>query len=75
MFGVQKNPKHSKLNEDSSFNPNSPYAKGKLKIHKKINVLRKDYEWPIVSGIMFNHESEFRKDEYLIKKIYNSVKN
>ncbi len=61
--------------EDSDFMPNSPYAISKLKIHKKIDTLREAYDWKIISGIMFNHESEFRSDTYLIMKIIKYAKN
>ena len=30
-------------------------------------------DWKIFSGIMFNHESEFRKSEYLFMKIINEA--
>jgi len=59
------------LNEDSTFMPNSPYGNAKLKNHKEVSSLRKKYDWNIVSGIMFNHESEFRKNSYLFMKIIN----
>jgi len=60
-----------KLNEESKFNPRSPYASSKLYIHNLISFLRKKYEWKLTSGILFNHESEFRPDNYLIMKIIN----
>ena len=64
---------NEKLNEDSKFNPRSPYASSKLYIHNLISFLRKKYEWKLTSGILFNHESEFRPDNYLIMKIINSA--
>ena len=70
MFG---NTNESILNENSNFKPNSPYATAKLINHKSAMLLNKTYGWPIVSGIMFNHESEFRKDNYLFPKIINSA--
>ena len=33
-----------------------------------------EYDWKIVSGIMFNHESEFRKKDFLIPKIISTAK-
>ena len=68
MFEASVN---EKLNEDSKFNPRSPYASSKLYIHNLISFLRKKYEWKLTSGILFNHESEFRPDDYLIMKIIN----
>ncbi len=63
------------LNEKSEFLPNSPYGESKLLIHHKIAAIRKEYEWKLTSGIMFNHESEFRDDNYLFMKIINYVIN
>ena len=64
---------NEKLKEDSSFNPISPYAEGKLMVHKKIETIKNDYGWLISSGIMFNHESEFRDTNYLFMKIIKSA--
>ena len=63
----------NKLNEQSEFDPKSPYAIAKFKNHNKIFELREKYDWNIISGIMFNHESEFRKNDYLIMKIIQSA--
>ena len=64
-----------KLNEESLMIPNSPYAESKYSNHKKIIKIIDNYDWNIISGIMFNHESEFRGDDYLLSKIINYVKN
>jgi len=63
----------SKLNEDSDLSPNSPYAKAKLFCHEKSIELREKYDWPIISGILFNHESQFREKEFLFSKIVDSA--
>ncbi len=70
MFAKSDSP----LSEKSEFLPDSPYAIAKYNIHRNISELRSKYDWNINSGIMFNHESEFRGDEYLIMKIINKVK-
>lgn len=70
MFGIG----NEILNENSAFNPNSPYAEAKLINHLKVKELNENYNWPIFSGIMFNHESEFRNKDYLIMKIIKSAK-
>ena len=70
MFGPHT---EGKLDEESNFNPNSPYAEAKLKNHMKVMELSEKYEWNIYSGIMFNHESEFRQDDYLFMKIINGA--
>lgn len=72
MFGVQTK---FTLDENCNFNPNSPYAEAKLECHKKILKLSEKYDWRIYSGIMFNHESEFRENEYLFMKIINGALN
>jgi len=70
MFGIS----NEILNENSTFNPNSPYAEAKLINHLKVKELSENYNWPIFSGIMFNHESEFRNKDYLIMKIIKSAR-
>ena len=62
------------LNEESIFDPRTPYAKAKFTTFEKINQLKEKYDWNIKSGIMFNHESELRDSNYLFMKIFNSAK-
>ena len=62
-----------KLDENSLFNPNSAYAEAKLLNHMKILEYSQDYKWCITSGIMFNHESEFRDSSFLFMKIINTA--
>ena len=71
MFGL--NNKEIIYTEKSKFLPNSPYAEGKLINHKSVLDLKNKFDWNIYSGIMFNHESEFRSDNYLIMQIINSA--
>ena len=61
------------LSENSEMKPRSPYAKAKFKLHKEVGELRKKKDWNIKSGIMFNHESEFRQNEFLIMKVINGL--
>jgi len=63
------------IDENSEEKPNSPYAISKLNNHKKVLKLSDDFSWNIISGIMFNHESEFRDSKYLTSKIISGVKN
>ena len=72
MFGIDDG---KKLDEESKFNPNSPYAEAKLDNHFNVLKLAEKYEWNIFSGIMFNHESQFREDNYLFMKIINGAIN
>ncbi len=62
-----------KIDESSKLEPNSPYAKAKVSNHNKVLDLVNEYEWNITSGIMFNHESEFRENNYLTSKIINTA--
>tara|TARA_B100000945_G_scaffold319009_1_gene325187 strand:- start:6529 stop:7500 length:972 start_codon:yes stop_codon:yes gene_type:complete len=59
----------SPFNELSEFKPNTAYAKAKHSVHLKSIKYQMEYEWNIVSGIMFNHESEFRNSNFLIMKL------
>lgn len=63
------------LSETSALLAKSPYAEAKLLNHFKVFSLKENYSWPIFSGLMFNHESEFRKNEYLIMQIINGAIN
>jgi len=71
MYGLNNELKV--YDERSKFIPNSPYASGKLTNHKKIKSIRNKYNWNIYSGIMFNHESEYRKNDFLFMKIINTA--
>ena len=51
------------------FAPNSAYAKAKHGVHLKTLQMREEFDWNIISGIMFNHESEFRSSNFLIMKL------
>ena len=70
---MYENVSNNAINENTKMVPNSPYAIGKYKNHKGVLKLSREYNWNIVSGVMFNHESEFRGGDYLIKKIINSA--
>ena len=71
MFGTLS---HGNLTEKDDFKPISPYAKAKLENHKNVSSLRNEYEWEIYSGILFNHESQFRNNNYLLMKIINTAR-
>ncbi len=71
MFGRDKAMK-KKLNEKSAFNPLSPYAVSKIFAHYITTQYRESYKIFACSGILFNHESSFRGEEFVTRKI---VKN
>lgn len=69
MFGSS----NEQLNELSNFNPKSPYAFSKLAAHQICQLFRKDYAQWISCGILFNHESELRPENYVFKKVISSA--
>ncbi len=60
--------------EDTGFNPQSPYAIAKLAAHHSTELYRKSYGLFACSGILFNHESSRRGDNFVTKKITNWLK-
>lgn len=63
----------SMLSENSSFNPKSPYAVGKLFAHEMTKVYRESYDLFCVNGILFNHESPHRGETFVTRKITRAV--
>ncbi len=70
MFG---NVKSKFFDEKTSFQPISPYAVSKLNAHWMINLYREAYGLFCCSGILFNHESPLRSEEYVSKKIISEL--
>jgi GDPmannose 4,6-dehydratase len=66
MFGDhgQKN-----QNELTKFHPRSPYATSKVFSHYTVQNYREAYKIFAVSGILFNHESPLRGEEFITRKI------
>jgi len=66
MFG-----KHGKKNQDEKtlFHPRSPYATSKAFAHYTVQNYRESYNIHAVSGILFNHESPLRGEEFITRKI------
>ena len=60
-------------NEDTPFYPRSPYAIAKLFAHWMTVNYRESYGMHAVSGILFNHESPLRGQEFVTRKITNTV--
>lgn len=66
MFGDNLN---CPQNENTRFSPVSPYACSKLASHHMVSTYRKSYNLFACSGILFNHESPRRGEEFVTKKI------
>lgn len=55
--------------ENTTFSPNSPYACAKMAAHNLVVNYRKAYGLFACSGILFNHESERRGEQFVTRKI------
>jgi GDPmannose 4,6-dehydratase len=60
-------------NEATPFNPRSPYACAKVFAHHTIRLYRDAYKMFACNGILFNHESPRRGDNFVTKKITKAV--
>ena len=61
------------LNEDSLFDPKSPYAASKVFAHNITKIYRDSYDLFCVNGILFNHESPHRGETFVTRKISRAV--
>ena len=78
MFGDTYSENYNKgkfQNEETSFNPQSPYAIAKLAAHQATELYRKIHGLHASCGILFNHESERRGENFVTKKISKYVAN
>ena len=62
-------------NEESNFNPKNPYAISKLFAHLMTRNFREYHNIFAVSGILFNHESPLRGEEFVTRKIVKGLIN
>ena len=61
------------LNEESPFEPKSPYAASKVFAHDLTKIYRESYGIFSVNGILFNHESPMRGETFVTRKITRAV--
>lgn len=59
--------------EESRFMPASPYAIAKVAAHNLVRNYRMSYGIFACCGILFNHESEFRPETFVTRKITKGV--
>ena len=64
-----------KLNEKSLFEPKSPYAASKLYAFHMADIYRDSYGMHISNGVLFNHESPRRGENFVSRKITLAVAN
>lgn len=72
MFGRSYSVRHdgSKYqNEETELLPQSPYGVSKLASHRMIQIYRSGYGLFTTSGILFNHESPRRGENFVTRKI------
>jgi len=72
LFGGQQSEPY--YNEDSIINPRSPYAAAKAYAYYVTRQYREAYDLFASNGILFNHESSRRGDNFVSKKIVNGIK-
>lgn len=70
MFGLQE---ELRANENTRFNPRSPYAIAKVFAHQMVKNYRDAYGMFACSSICFNHESERRGHQFVTRKISDGV--
>lgn len=70
IFG---DPRESPQNEQTSFAPINPYAAAKLYALNLVRIYRDAYRLFACSGILFNHESPRRGENYVTQKIARAV--
>ena len=61
--------------EKTPFNPVSPYAAAKLYAYHMVKIYREGYGLFASNGILFNHESPRRGENFVTMKIVNGVKD
>ena len=69
MFGAAPPPQ----NEDTVFYPRSPYAVSKCFAHWMAINYREAYDMFVANGILFNHESPWRGETFVTRKIAMAV--
>lgn len=70
MFGEIRS---KKRNEKTNFRPVSPYAISKLHAHWMLQVYRDVFGIYSCSGILFNHDSPLRDNQFVTKKIVTDL--
>jgi len=69
MFGATRGPQ----NEDTKMEPCSPYGVAKLAAYHLARTYRQSYGMHVSNGILFNHESPLRGEDFVTRKITKAV--
>ena len=70
MYGKATEYPQSEL---TRFNPVSPYGESKVFAHNICKKYREIYGMQVSCGILFNHEGEYRSEEFVTRKITKSL--
>ncbi len=70
MYGNVKSKRQSEL---TNFQPISPYAISKLNAHWMLGLYRDAYDLYCCSGILFNHDSPLRGEDFVTRKIVTDL--
>ncbi len=75
MFGKNFTEKNGEKyqDEDTALLPQSPYGISKLAAHQAVRLYRESYGLFACAGILFNHESERRGENFVTRKITKYV--
>jgi GDPmannose 4,6-dehydratase len=55
------------------YRPRSPYGAAKVAAHSLVKVYRESYNLYAIQGVLFNHESERRGEEFVTRKITKGI--
>ena len=66
--------KENYYSEKSNIAPSTPYAVSKASCYWLTKIFRENYNIYACSGILFNHESPLRSNEFVTKKNYKCCK-
>lgn len=70
MYGDKK----KKVNLNSKFKPINSYAKFRVEAYNYMKKSKKKYNSNMVTAILFNHDSKFRKKKFLIPRLVQIIK-
>ena len=61
--------------EETNFNPQSPYAVAKASAYWMTQLYRRSYDLFASNGVLFNHESPLRGEQFVTQKIIKTAQN
>jgi GDPmannose 4,6-dehydratase len=70
MYGKVKN---MPITLETPMNPISPYGVSKMASYFMITTYRESYNLFVCNGVLFNHESFLRSDNFFVKKVINNA--